>query len=39
MSAGLVGATEPIRRANDPTASNQETAMYIGGAFLLRRFV
>ena len=35
MSAGLVGATEPIRRANDPTASNQETAMYIGGAFLL----
>ena len=31
----LVGATEPIRRAYDPTATNEETIAYIGSAFFL----
>ena len=34
-SATLVGATEPIRRAYDPTATNEETIAYIGSAFFL----
>lgn len=34
-SAGLVGATEPIRHSYDPTATNEETAMYVGSAFFL----
>ena len=32
---GLVGATEFIRRPLDPTSTNEETAYYVGGAFLL----
>jgi len=35
IASGLVGATEPIRRSLDPTSTNQETAMYIGGSFIL----
>jgi len=35
VAAGLVGATEPIRRKLDLTSTSQETGMYIGGAFLL----
>jgi len=35
VAAGLVGATEPIRRSLDPTSSNIETAGYLGGSFLL----
>ena len=35
VATGLVGATEPIRRGLDPTASNAETAMYLGSAFFL----
>ena len=32
VSMGLVGATEPIRRKLDPTATNQETIGYIASA-------
>jgi hypothetical protein len=32
-SAGLIAATEPIRRNYDPTSSDFESAMYIGGGF------
>ena len=32
-SAGLIGLTEPIRRSYDPTSSDYESAMYIGGGF------
>ena len=35
IAAGLVGATEPIRRSLDPTSTGAETAGYIGGSFLL----
>ena len=35
MTTGLVGATEPIRRSLDPTATNAETGMYLGGSFVL----
>ena len=35
VAAGLVGATEPIRRTLDPTSTGAETAGYIGGSFLL----
>ena len=35
VSAGLVGATEPIRRSIDPTSTGAETAAYVGGAFAL----
>ena len=35
ISAGLVGATEPIRRSIDPTSTGAETAAYVGGAFAL----
>jgi len=35
ISAGLVGATEPIRRSIDPTSTGAETAGYVGGAFAL----
>tara|TARA_R100001591_G_scaffold32234_3_gene43075 strand:+ start:212 stop:4015 length:3804 start_codon:yes stop_codon:yes gene_type:complete len=34
ISMGLVGATEPIRRKLDPTATNQETIGYIASAGL-----
>ena len=32
-SAGLIAATEPIRRNYDPTSTDFESAMYIGGGF------
>ena len=35
VATGLVGVTEPIRRNLDPTSTNQETMMYLGGSFLL----
>jgi len=35
VAAGLVGATEPVRRLLDPTSTNEETAAYIGGSFFL----
>ena len=35
VAAGLVGATEPIRRTLDPTSTNEETAAYIAGSFFL----
>ena len=35
VASGLVGATEPIRRSLDPTSSNAETGMYLGGSFIL----
>ena len=35
IASGLVGATEPIRRSLDPTSTNQETAMYVAGSFIL----
>ena len=35
IGAGLIGGTEPIRRSLDPTSTNEETAMIIGGSFLM----
>jgi len=35
FTAGTVALTEPIRRELDPTATDLESALYIGGSFML----
>lgn len=35
IGTGLIGGTELIRRPQDPTSSNAETAMILGGSFLM----